>query len=118
MNIITLDGKKVFDGSDVETAILPVNFDNHRFIIPANELKPIYELVSFSNSVKPNEISSLLGCKITTLGKLKVFHGRKKGLTLYFHLSQLDNKPILLIFSLGEYQLGRVMCFFESAIGL
>ncbi|OLQ69968.1 hypothetical protein BIT28_10510 [Photobacterium proteolyticum] len=63
--------EKVFDGSDVETSILPIHFDNHRFIIPANELKPISELVSFSNPVKPNEISSLLGYKITALGKLK-----------------------------------------------
>lgn len=118
MNILILDGKKVFDGSDVEieTAIIPIEFDNHKYDIPVKELKPISKLADFSLSVKPDDISLILGFKITSLGKIKVFHGGKKGLKLYFYLSQFDKKPILLMFSLAEYQLGRTICFFESAI--
>ena len=50
--------------------------------------------------------------KITTFDGEKIYHGRKSGLKLYGTKS--PDSEDLLIFSLGEYQPGRIQIYFEG----
>ena len=111
---IILQSKKVFDG---EAENIPgFNFDltTNKIVesINLNELKPIEEIIKYKNSISPDYISNNSSLKVTDFDGMKIYHGSKKGLKLFFSTTKSDNK--ILLFSFGEYQPGRFICTFEG----
>jgi len=118
MNILSGIQKKIFDGSseDIASAIKKVSFDTHEFQIALRNLKSISQLPQHKKNLRPDDISSSLGFKVTNFDGMKIYNGSKRGLKLYFDVVKDDEADIILIFSFGEFQPGRIICQFEAAI--
>jgi hypothetical protein len=113
-NIIIMQSKKVFDGEAENIPSFNFDLTINQVVesINLNNLKPIEEIIKYKNSISPDDISNDLSLKVTNFDGMKIYHGSKKGLKLFFWTSELTNK--ILLFSFGEYQPGRFICNFEG----
>ena len=120
MNIIYREETLIFDGSsnNFEGAIKEINFAAVSYKAELKSLKSIAQLPNYYKNLDPDEISQSLGLNVTSFDGIKIYNGSKRGLKLYYQAERGNEKDILLIFSFGELQPGRIMCLFEAAFSL
>ena len=118
MNILHRKEQLIFDGSsdDVDSAIKEVSFETYKYQVILENLKPIAQLSQYYKNVEPDDISLSLGLNVTNFDGIKIYNGCKRGLKLYYQAVKDNDKDIILIFSFGESQPGRLICQFEEAI--
>jgi hypothetical protein len=118
MNILYRKEKLIFDGrsDDVDGAIKEVSFDIYKYQVILKNLKPIAGLSQYYKNIELDDISLSLGFNVTNFDGIKIYNGSKRGLKLYYQAVKENDKDIILIFSFGESQPGRLICQFEEAI--
>lgn len=118
MIVVKKERIKVFDGNQEECqlATIDVEIDSHVHKIRLSSLIKISESLILDNRIRPDDISTLLGLKITSFDKIKIYHGSKRGLKLFYYPVNNNGVTYMVIFSFGEFQPGRILSYFEAVV--
>ncbi|WP_369600747.1 hypothetical protein AAIA72_13030 [Hahella sp. SMD15-11] len=76
-------------------------------------LRP-FEGLSAASGIDIAKLADLLGFEVKTLAGFSLYSGSKPGLEPYCFLD--DESKELYVFSIGEYQPGRMLCVLDALI--
>lgn len=118
LQLISTDKKTIYDALPLrhkKPSHGSINLDGYIITFNIHTLKSLSAYTSSNTAADLKLITQTLSTDVINLGDIKAFKGSENGTNLsYMTTEDIDGK-YLLVFSQGEIQPGREVCYFEAA---